>query len=400
MGFEFSPGSVQGVPDLNIVANLPSVSGYASIVNANYQTATQTHAQGNLNVDALTAGELDRLDLREMITLPEYFLVPLQSAPTSVSEVVRQASGFRANAVLPHGFGTSFNGVQYAFARARPALSEGKSAAWYFGGPTTPESATLVFTRAASAGAIVRLGTVGSNRSVSWLAPVAVQAGDTSVTEHLPSSAAEGLSVQVVSGSLPSQTAVITDGGQAYELSGSLSSIVEPQTWSVVGTSEGYVVYLMRKPPVPITAEAASGRTIPVRVLSSTTKSEQVEVDAPVPVDVIRSVAWDSGWTASVAVNGGPSRTARVGSVDLVQVVHAPSGRVVVTFHYRPPHLTVATVFSVGALAFLGVLAVGAAASTFRRRRREQPESSSDDATQDARSSADLVERSAERVGQ
>ena len=71
------PGSPQGVPDLNIIPGLPSVSGYASIVNGNYETTTHTHEQDDLDIGQLSSGTLGRLDLREVVTVPEYFLVPL-----------------------------------------------------------------------------------------------------------------------------------------------------------------------------------------------------------------------------------------------------------------------------------------------------------------------------------
>ena len=44
------PDSPQGIPDLNILAGLPSVSGYASIVNGTYETMTHTHEQGRLDI--------------------------------------------------------------------------------------------------------------------------------------------------------------------------------------------------------------------------------------------------------------------------------------------------------------------------------------------------------------
>ena len=75
------PGSPQGEPDLNILPALPSVSGYASIVNGNYESVTHTHEQDDLDIGQLSSGTLDRLDLREVVTVPEYFLVPLESMP-------------------------------------------------------------------------------------------------------------------------------------------------------------------------------------------------------------------------------------------------------------------------------------------------------------------------------
>ena len=53
------PGSPQGIPDLNIIPGLPSVSGYASIVNGNYESTTHTHEQDDLDIGQLSSGTLD-----------------------------------------------------------------------------------------------------------------------------------------------------------------------------------------------------------------------------------------------------------------------------------------------------------------------------------------------------
>ena len=89
------PGSPQGVPDLNIIPGLPSVSGYASIVNGNYESTTHTHEQDDLDIGQLSSGTLGRLNLREVVTVPEYFLVPLQAMPTLVRRFHPDPRGFR-----------------------------------------------------------------------------------------------------------------------------------------------------------------------------------------------------------------------------------------------------------------------------------------------------------------
>jgi hypothetical protein len=174
-----------------------------------------------------------------------------------------------------------------------------------------------------------------------------------------------------VVGSLPADQAVIAVGDHSYELAGSLSSAVVPGPWHQAGTAQGYAVYTFAKSPTPITASTSTGRPLRVRVLSSTTKSEQVSVEAPTASSVIRSVAWDSGWQANISVNGGASRSATVHPFDLVQKVNIPAGHVVVTFHYRPPHLTLASLLSVGAVGVL--LALLVAWLLARRRRRGSP---------------------------
>jgi LPXTG-motif cell wall-anchored protein len=68
-----------------------------------------------------------------------------------------------------------------------------------------------------------------------------------------------------------------------------------------------------------------------------------------------------------------------VHSFDLVQKVDIPAGHVVVTFHYRPPHLTVASVLSIGAV---GVLLALLAGWLVVRRRREPPDAGSASASE------------------
>jgi hypothetical protein len=163
---------------------------------------------------------------------------------------------------------------------------------------------------------------------------------------------------------------VISVAGHPYELAGSLSSALVPGPWQLAGFSQGYAVFTLRKPPEPIAASTDNGGRLPVQVLASTTKSEDIRVRAPAASTVIRSVAWDSGWSATVSVNGGQAQKIKIDDSDLVQQVHIPAGDDVVSFHYRPPHLLLASVLSLGStvllLALLGIWL------TRRRRRRRR----------------------------
>jgi hypothetical protein len=362
-------GSPQGIPDLNIIPGLPSVSGYASIVNGNYESVTHTHEQNDLDIGQLGSGTLGRLNLQEIVTVPEYFLVPLGATPQSLSSVQQTSEAFGTDPVLVQGYGANYNETAYPFYPGpRPSLHSGQTQSWFFGESLEPASASLLFTHATASTALVRFGVLRADGSTSWGPTVSLGAGATRVDAHLPQEQAIGLSVQVV-GSLPAHQGVIAADGHSYELAGSLSSTVVPGPWHQAGTEQGYVVYTSTTPPTPITASTDGGRPLPVRVLSSTTKSEQISVDASAPSSVIRSVAWDSGWQANISVNGGASRAATVHSFDLVQKVNIPAGHVVVTFHYRPPHLTVASVLSIGGVGALLVLLVG----WLVVRRRRQP---------------------------
>jgi hypothetical protein len=301
------------------------------------------------------------------VTLPEYFLVPLTALPRSLSEVSQLSEPFGHDPALQRGFGANFDKTPYPFYPGpRPSLSAGQSASWYFGESLGPESATLLFTKPAPAGTAIRFGLVDAAGTVRWAAPRTVPTGASSVAEQLPQARAVGLEVQAL-GPLPPAQAVITVSGRPYELSGALSSAVVPGSWRQVGEAQGFTVFATRRLPEPITAVTADGRKVPVRVLSSNTKSEVVRVDAPEPLSVIRSVAWDSGWRGSVSVNGGPVRSVPVRSDELVQAIAVPAGDDEVTFVYRPPHLLLGSVLSVGSVVFLLALGI---VSFVRRRSR------------------------------
>ncbi len=319
---------------------------------------------------------LGRLDLREVVTVPEYFLVPLQAVPRSLGDFTQISEGFGADPVLARGYGADFNETTYPFDPGpRPALSAGQTASWFYGETLRPESVTVVLDHPANSGTLVRFGALRADGTTRWGVALPVPAGSRTLTGPHPAGAAIGLSVQVVAGSLPQQRAVVTVAGHPYELAGSLSSALVPGPWQLAGFSQGYAVFTLRKPAEPVTASTLSGRRLPVQTMSTTTKSEQVRVQAPAPSTVIRSVAWDSGWTATVSANGGSAKNIPVHDFDLVQQVHIPAGNDVVTFHYRPPHLLLASVLSLAALALLPVLLV---VWLVRRRRPSGPEPDAD----------------------
>jgi hypothetical protein len=370
--YDSYPGSPQGIPDLNIIPRLPSVSGYASIVNGTYENATHTHTQNDLDLGQLSSGALDQLNLREVVSLPEYFLVPLAAVPDATDSITQVQENFGTDPVLPRGYGADYNDTAYPFYPGdRPGVSAGRSESWFFGEPLGPTAATVLLSRPATAGTSVRFGVLRADGSTRWGRATAIPSGATRATMALPSGTWVGLSLQVLGGSIPSQRVVVTAEGAPYELDGSLSSALRPGPWRVAGFSQGFAVFTSVRPSVSISAATTGGRAVPVQVLSSSTKSEEIRVRAPAGTVVIRSVAWDPGWKGTVSVNGGPARSVTVQSHDLVQQIRVPPGDDLVSFHYRPPHLLVASVLSIGSVIALLALFVGWV--VVRRRRRDGP---------------------------
>ena len=301
------PGSLQGIPDLNIIPGLPSVSGYASIVNGNYESVTNTHEQNDLDIGQLSSGTLDRLNLREVVTLPEYFLVPLQAMPGSFDDFTQTSENIGSDPVLPRGLRPRLqrHGLPLLSRPRDLPSTEGRRTPGSTGSPSSRTPSPWSSTTPPKPGTRIRFGTLLAGGATRWGAAVAVPAGASSVTSPHPAGQAIGLSVQVLAGTLPSQRPVISVAGHPYELAGSLSSALEPGPWQLAGFSQGYAVFTLRKPSEPLAATTDNGRRLPVQVIGSTTKSEDIRVRAPAASTVIRSVAWDAGWSATVSVNGG-----------------------------------------------------------------------------------------------
>jgi len=376
-----------GLPDGNVLAQLPSVGGYASIVSGHYDASTLTHAQGQLNIALLGAGNLDDLDLQAIVTAPEYFLLPLRGTPTTLRDVNQVSESHGADPVLPLGIHADVPESSYpAYPAPRGELGTGQSDTWFFGGSLRPRQASVLLTTpAAAAGVRVRFGTVRADGATTWGAPVTVVAGARIAMGPLPSGAAVppgspgsagsavsavsavGLAVQVVSGSLPPHQATIRVGTRTYELDGSLSDAVRPGQWRPSGSVGGFSLFVRAAPPHPLYAVRRAGSPPPrISVVSDTANSETVSVRAASPTVVVRDVAWDAGWHASVAVNGGPAEPLTVAPHGLTEQVRLPAGTDLVTFSYRPPHWLVASSLTTGSLLFLVVLAV---LTLFRRGR-------------------------------
>ena len=174
--------------------------------------------------------------------------------------------------------------------------------------------------------------------------------------------------MQVLSGRLPAQQATIAVGRRVYELDGPLSDVVRPGQWRAQGTVDNYSLFGRTAPPHPVYVVGRAGRPPPqVGVVSDSANAETVSVRTASPAILVRDVAWDDGWHASVTVNREVTTTLRVAPRGLMEQVRIPAGADLVTFTYRPPHWLVASALSVGASLFLFVLAVVVVVRRFRR---------------------------------
>ena len=281
-----------------------------------------------------------RLDLREVVTVPEYFLVPLQSIPRSIDDITQVSEGFGADPVLVGCTAPTSTRPHTRLIPGRVGSSAGgPDPPRSYGESLQPDAVTLVFADATQPGAVVGFGALTADGSTRWGPPVPVPAGATTVTgRHRPALRSGSRSSCWRASFLPS---VRSSPWPRTSLRVGCVVVCAPSGTVAAGRPLAGLRGVStppRKPPEPIVASTAGGRRLPVHVLSSTTKSEQIRLDVLLPADdtAVRSVAWDSGWSATVSVNGGIGRSVPVNNFHLVQQVHIPAGDDVVTFHYRP----------------------------------------------------------------
>jgi hypothetical protein len=367
-GYTGPPYGIDGMTDFNILDRLPSVGGYASIVNGRYSNVTETHTGGDLNLAALENGQLAELGLQELVTVPEYFMLPIAFTSTTPSGVrqVQEARG--ANDVLSSGYSTNYHDVDYpSYPTTRPGVSAGRSDAWFFGTSTDPTQAGLLLD-SGTPEAVVRFGKVNGSHPTSWGPAVLVPAGAHRVTGSLPSGTSDGLKMQVLFGSISAHQATIEVGAQNYELDGSLSQSIQPGTWRWRGSFQPFSFFTLSH-PIPAVHTIAKGSTAPhVHVISTNANGETVRLSSETPERLVRDVAWDAGWHALISVNGGPDHQVEIADYQLVQEVRLPVGQIQITFQYRPKHILLATLITLGGLAVVLLAGVTAMGQRIRRR--------------------------------
>jgi hypothetical protein len=357
-----------GLPDANVLARLPSLGGYAAIVSGRYNSVTLTHAQGELQVPRLGAGEFTQLDLQEILTAPEYFLVPLRGEPSSLPRVQRAALSAGEDDVLPMGSRANTDTAYPPYPAPRSTLGAGQPSTWFFGRSLDPLRAGLLLAPGAT-GSRIQFGKVGADGAIRWGPTVTVAAGATSVGGKLSRGSAVGLALRVDSGRLPAHQADITVGAGLYELDGALSDAVRPGPWRQAGSADHFILFVRTRPATPLHVVAHGHPAAPLEVLSNRANEETIRVRTSRPVVVVRDVAWDRGWRASVTTGAGPSQPVSVDRRGLVQQVRLPAGTDVVTFDYRPPHWLVASAITEGSTLLLAILLVD---TVFRRRGRRR----------------------------
>jgi hypothetical protein len=362
-----------GPYDLNILHKLYSVQGYASVVQGRYEDSTGSHEVENLWPDALSQPTFDTLNLKELITLPQYLIsevrpnepIPIARGtpvPPGAESVARSLNAIAPLEPLPH--------------LPPVLLSRGRSSIWMLPGPIALDNVTIVLVpydggvpRSLSIGILDAANKIVNVRSVRVVGSEAQLAlGGRAVYGlqigvPLSSSAAIGAVAVTTAHPMNLNSAPLT---RRIVLNQVLQGVLEPPRWRYETEIGGLPVFadtLARgagwiepagsatplAPAVPlsrVTTRKVAAWQNPVTVVSS-----------PVPALLVRSAAYETGWVAKVApAAGGAAVTIPVRRFGLIQAVSIPAGRFVVTWVYTSQRAKIGLVVSAVSVVALVLL--------------------------------------------
>lgn len=351
-----------GEPDLNIVRGARSVQGYGSIVSGAYQDATSTHDFEDLNPAVLGNGLANVLDLRVLLTLPAYLEegIPPHSAvpvaggpPVTASGLPGPATDAPAPPRLASGPWTvPASGEQQWLL---PSVSSVLRVAVVLGARAgrRPASLEVGFARPGHAPVLSTVPVINGQVHLRLAAP---QRAESVVVRNRSDRAV----------TIGAVVAVTHSPGARLLLDGSLQGALASPQWSYAGRLGPFTAFVNRdaaglawlQPTMsrrPDVHHRAAGRVRTVADASG--GARQMLVTLTRPALLVRSVAYQPGWTAEFAPpGGGQARRAPVERLGLLQAVRVPAGRYLVTWHYAPRGLLVGLGVTIGALAVAGGL--------------------------------------------
>jgi hypothetical protein len=323
-----------GEPDLNILDQVWSASGYGSLVAARYQKVTGAHRQGNFLATALSPAVMRQLNVSALVTVPAQFVSP--SPPVSPVP-------------LP--------------TRPRPA---------YFGRTLEVSAVTVALSAPPPPGRWQIGGLQARSTRVQWLTATMTSEHSRLTWTFRKPVALAGLVFQPPRpgfGGLVKSLSVSTPTGVAF-VSGPLQQALAWPQWSYQGQVGDFAVFdnhdrsgwfWLGSPGtgrIDSAEQGIGGRAV-------------VRVHADRAGWLYRSEAYQPGWQASIAKAGGGSAVVPVRADGLIQRVWVPAGRDTVTFWYQPPLFSWACALSAAGGA--GVAASVLAAFRSRRRVESPP---------------------------
>lgn len=361
-----------GQTDLNVPKHLASAQGYAALVDNGYYAATGDHLQEDLNPATLAGPTWDLLNAHVLLTYTGYFVTPAPGNRTPKPTIFYPPAAPTPSVSAP----SSPSSPRYLSPTARSQ--------WYFGGVLRVRSGSIPVVHGAEGK--VRIGVLSPTGVTRWL-PVSTIHTDAatprSITFSLPGPvSAAGV---VVKNTDPAPVvlgvpAIAVVGAGTVLLDGPMQRWVTAPHWVFAGTIGVFGEFRNTRARGWAWAEARSGKIAlagdavhaPAPSLDG---SQRIVIHATRPATLVRSMAWATGWHATVqridpgsGRATGPVIATTVRRLGAIQQVDLPgSGTYSVQFFYRSGSALVGIGISAAATAVVIIWLLGEA---IRRRRR------------------------------
>ncbi len=420
-------------PDLNVLARLPSVQGYGSLISSSYEKSTGTHQQLTVNPASLANGTMDLFGLKLLLTTQDAFSTQISGprlAPETGSTASSASRGYSAPSDLvypPLSPPSYVPGVTIAQGTFRP----GETRSWLTGDDQYISSIRVTYSKAHGESASgLEPGVVRVGGQTAWSLPQRAQSG---VGENaqpgveqksLSAQGAQSTQTDIASGSsngvnssLGSETFYFQDAqdasgialkytgtgqlsvrnieymtvsGALFELKGSLQGSVLPGHWQYAGHLGDYIAFenLDVRPAVwvvplntPLTeAGLLASRPVPYSSAKMSLEvdwaEDAVKVYSPVPARLVFSMNYDPGWSASISVYNPATQYPDIVSdgpvirAGFLQTAQVPAGKSTVRFSMGPSYYVKARELT--AFGVVLVLALLFASLLLSRRRLER----------------------------
>ncbi len=343
-----------GLPDINTLRNTPSIQGYGSLVNGVYQSVTGSHLLDNLNPSVLPSESVNTLDLR-------IFLAP--------GSYLENSLGAGQAVPVPSALAHLAPGIPWLNTGPWP-LDPGRSTQWQLSAPTTLIRAELLLDPSADPHSRLSLTLMNGAKVVGHATGVPranhtelirIPRGLPITTIQLTDTSSSHISVDAIT--------VLTTTHQRLVLNGLLQGYLASPHWVYVANIGSLVAFknteihgLAWLQPAtshtPNVALATSGKVAVTR--GAATTPQVMHVTTSTSSILVRSEAYSTGWSATIAPNsGGRSRTVTVHRFGLIQAIDLSPGSWRVTWHYKPKSVLEGLVLSLlGTLVTLALIIV------------------------------------------
>lgn len=354
-----------GEPDVGILDQIPSFSGYGSIVDSRYADRTGAQVRGSLDAAQVQSGQFRTVGLQVIVTVPESFLVPLAAAPSG-SGLVRQKEQPGQDPVVPGGDAPPPRPplMSIPLSSPRSEVATGTTSSWWYGTTLDTKVLSLVL-GSPSQGQLVRIGSVAGDGKIAWGSPERITKGGRDVEVSFAAHG-RGLALQVLDGPPLRSVEVAAEAstGRWYLEGGPLSNALRPGAWTESATVDDFV--LMRATYTPRATWLEGSKTTPdASVVSTSADGVEIRAHASGSSTLVWSSAWDPGWKAQLVTPSG-SKPLAVRRIGLVLGVTVPAGSDLVRFSYTPPGFPLGSCL---ALMTLGVVILAGITIVWRKRR-------------------------------